>query len=106
LTDVRAENLRSRGVEEARIHALLNRWKEDSVNPGNVEKALRAPVAGVIPNDYKEVYSATIKGRLVGEETELGQAYTAFARKLLHIPEPEPAKGMFERFRYAVGRKS
>jgi len=92
LAEQRWQELRSRGVSSERISILLNRAQRDGMQPEAVEDLLKLPVSGVFPNDYKSLQIATVGSQLVSQETELGKAFLAFARKLMGITEPPPTK--------------
>ena len=88
LTLQRREELRQRGIPDDRIGVILNRQHKHDLPAQDVEQFLRTPISALFQNDYPCVRRAIIEGRLIGPRSELGKAFTAFARTLL--PQPNP----------------
>ena len=61
----RAAALLERGVRQERLKVVLNRYHNDGPNATEISDVLGYPVAEVIPNDYKTLWEANVKRRLV-----------------------------------------
>jgi pilus assembly protein CpaE len=78
---------------DSRVSVLLNRcYKRPLISPQQVEDLLGVPVMTTFPNDYHGVNSAMSQGTWVKPESDLGQAFEAFAGELLEIRAATPTK--------------
>lgn len=80
--------LKSRGIPDARIGVILNRWTKNEIQVKDVEEFLEAPISAVFQNDYHCVRRATQDGRLIGTRSELGRTISSFAANLVRQTEP------------------
>ena len=90
LAGQRLKELESKGLPRDRAEIVLNRWHKGDITVAQVEELVKARVAVVIQNDYRAVNSATVAGRPVKPQSELGLAFLNFAKKMLGIPVPPP----------------
>ena len=82
MAELRRKELREWGVQEDRISIIVNRWQKNETSMPEMEQFIGQPIAGKIPNDYRNVRSATIEGRPVAANTALGKTFTSFAGQL------------------------
>ena len=75
----RCAGLIDRGVPEDRLKIVLNRHSKNGPDPSAIAGILGYPIAQTIPNDYKSLWEANLKRRLVADKTLAGRAYEAFA---------------------------
>jgi Flp pilus assembly CpaE family ATPase len=98
LSKQRCSELEHWGVENGRIHALLNRGHKSDIGAKDAEKLLDCPVAATFPNDYKAVRRATTDGSPIELRSELGEAYLGFARMLMGVEvEKKSSWGLFRK---------
>jgi Flp pilus assembly CpaE family ATPase len=96
----RCAGLRDRGVPEDRLQIVLNRYSKDGPEPAAIAEILGYPIGQVIPNDYKSLWEANLKRRLVDPKTSVGQAIEGFAWGLtgVTVAAPKPSRKMFGLF--------
>jgi pilus assembly protein CpaE len=96
----RCAGLLERGVPEDRLKIVLNRYSKDGPDPSAITEILGYPISLLIPNDYKSIWEANLKRRLVAAESVVGRAYESFARSLAGQPEEtaEPGRKLFSLF--------
>jgi Flp pilus assembly CpaE family ATPase len=83
---------------DSRVTVLLNRcYKRPVISREQVEDLLGVQVVTAFPNDYHGVNSAMSQGTWVKPESELGQAFEAFAGELL---ETRPLTQMKEKKKF------
>jgi Flp pilus assembly CpaE family ATPase len=82
LSQQRCEELRTWGIDRARIHALLNRGHKSDISAREAAEILGCPVAATFPNDYKALKRATTDAALIDKRSDLGEAYLAFSKML------------------------
>jgi pilus assembly protein CpaE len=80
-----------RGLAKDKLQVVLNRYSKDGPEPSAVAEILASPITQVIPNDYKTLWEANIKRRLVAENSAVGKAFESFAWALTGRQEPSKA---------------
>jgi pilus assembly protein CpaE len=93
----RCAGLLARGVAEDRLQIILNRHSKDGPDTSAIAEILGYPIVHVIPNDYKSLWTANLKRRLVDDKSIAGRAFESFAWSLTGRPmeEPKPARKLF-----------
>jgi pilus assembly protein CpaE len=96
----RTAALMERGVPEDRLQIVLNRYSKDGPEPSAIAEILGFPIAHLIPNDYKSLWQANLKRRLVDERSVAGMAFESFARSLCgqEVANAKPARKLFGLF--------
>lgn len=96
----RISALIERGVPEERLQIVLNRYSKTGPEPSAIAEILGFPIAQVIPNDYKSLWEANLKRRLVDDGSVAGKAFEAFARTLSgeEVANGKPARKLFGLF--------
>ena len=94
----RCASLVDRGVLPERLKIVLNRYNKEGPEPEAVAEILGFPIAQVIPNDYKSLWEANLKRRLVAESTVVGRAFEAFAWSLTGKTVTAAPKSAWKRF--------
>jgi pilus assembly protein CpaE len=82
----RCSTLIDRGVASDRLHIVLNRYSKDGPDATAITEIVGYPIGQVIPNDYKSLWEANLRRRLVDHKSPAGSAYEAFARTLTGKP--------------------
>jgi Flp pilus assembly CpaE family ATPase len=78
----RCAGLIARGVAEDRLQIVLNRYSKEGPDPTAVADILGYPIGQVIPNDYKSLWAANLKRKLVDPKSTVGRAFESFAWSL------------------------
>ena len=81
----RLHELTTRGVEESRLGLILNRYTDTFESVEEIQDLVGRQITVVLPNDYQRLREATLGEGLVDGASELGRAYTAFARHLTGV---------------------
>ena len=103
------EALRNEAIEADRLRLIVNQVGEiQPFSRGELNNMFGVPVYATLPNDGKELHSASVQKRLPGKHSHIRQAIAGVARKLTGLPE-QPRKGtltslilLAERFRKPV----
>jgi pilus assembly protein CpaE len=103
------EALRTEAFETDRIRLIVNDVGEiQPLSRGELNNMFGVPVYATIPNDGKELHSASLQKRLPGKHSHIRRAIAGLARRLTGLPE-QPRKGtltsfisLAERFRKPV----
>jgi len=91
LAGQRLQELDARRLPRDRVGIILNRWHRGDVPRQEVEEILGARVFAVIRNDYRSVHAATMSGRPVRPDTELGRSFAELARQFAAGGQPAAA---------------
>jgi pilus assembly protein CpaE len=95
----RTAALMERGVPEEKLQIVLNRYSKYGPEPSAIAEVLGFPIAQLIPNDYKSLWEANLKRRLVDDKTAAGKAFERFARSLCgEAPETKSKNRLFGLF--------
>jgi Flp pilus assembly CpaE family ATPase len=85
----RLHQLELRGILDAALHLVLNRYDQDgSSSKEQIEEVIGHKIEAQMPNDYHAVQQAIESGGFVDGATELGKAYVDFARRLAGLSLP------------------
>jgi pilus assembly protein CpaE len=75
--------LERNGVAAERLHVVVSRYvPRVGLDRATIEKALRRPVYGVLPNDFAGVQQRLLEGDLMKEQSEFGRAVAEMARRM------------------------
>src|SRR6185436_13444135 len=85
----RLYHLERRGMPDASLGVILNRFDGSETSIEQVEEMIGHKIVGQFPNDYQAVQESVESGGFVDPDTELGQAYTDFAAKLVGSDPPQ-----------------
>jgi Flp pilus assembly CpaE family ATPase len=89
LAEQRMQELACRGVRDAQIEIVVNRWHRSDLDPDEIHKLLRCRVAAVLQNNYPVVRRCQARGVAIPESNKLGAAILDFTRKLSGREPPE-----------------
>ena len=103
LAEQRRRELDEWKVPSDRLRVLLNRWHKAELGTKDVEQFLGHPVMAAFPNDYPAVRRATMEGRPVPVNTDLGRAFHHFAGQL--TGDSHASGNWLDRLRGLAGRK-
>ena len=87
----RAAGLVDRGVSEDCVQVVLNRSMKDGPGAAEVAEVLGYPIAQTLPNDYRSLWDANTRRRLVDPASTVGRAFEGFANNLIGRPMAEKA---------------
>jgi signal transduction histidine kinase/Flp pilus assembly CpaE family ATPase len=86
------QSLQKSSYPPERIHIVVNRMtRTPPLALKDIERALKLPVAWILPDDPEMLAAAYIHGKLVPGRTALGEAFTRFAAGLAGIQQPKAA---------------
>ena len=98
----RCKDLEARGIPEDRIGIIVNRCQpvDAEASEAMIQEKLQHGVAAVFPNDYPTVQRATTASTVIEPQTDLGQTFAVFAKRLCGIfdadlPPQEKHKSRF-----------
>jgi septum formation inhibitor-activating ATPase MinD len=85
----RLHQLELRGMPDAALHLVLNRYDQDgSSSKEQIEEVIGHKFTAQLPNDYQAVQQAIESGGFVDKAIELGKAYVDFAGRLAGLSLP------------------
>jgi len=105
LAEQRLTELAAKGLATDRAAIIVNRWQKSDISIREVEDLLSTKVAAVLQNDYRGVHSATMAGRAVKPESDLGKAFLNFAKNL-DAPPGDADKGPSQGFGFLKAFRS
>ena len=85
----RLYHLERRGMPDASLGVILNRYDQSEISKEQIEEMIGRKIVAQLPNDYKAVQEAIDSGGFVDPDTELGKGYTNFAAKLCRLDPPQ-----------------
>lgn len=72
------------GIGADRYHIIVNRFvRNGGIGGADMQKILGSPVMATLPNDYHALHRVIALGQPLGEDGELGRAFTTLARQLM-----------------------
>jgi pilus assembly protein CpaE len=82
------EALRTEAIETDRIRLIVNhRGETQPLSRSELSDMFGVPIYATIPNDSKELHTASVQKRLPGKQSNIRQAIAGLARKLTGLPE-------------------
>jgi pilus assembly protein CpaE len=78
------------GLEESRLHVVLNRKEESDLDQRAIEDLLQRPVLYAVPADNRAARAAVFRGERVSPKSELGRSLQKLAAKLMEESREEP----------------
>jgi pilus assembly protein CpaE len=85
----RLHHLELRGILDAALGVVLNRYDQDDSPPKEqIDELIGHQIAVQLPNDYQAIRQAIESGGFVDTGTALGKAYTDFAARLVGLEPP------------------
>jgi pilus assembly protein CpaE len=104
MTDIRCQDLLSRGVPRDRIKLIVTRFKRDELSLRDIEKNLGWPVYATLANDYRSVRSSILESRFVSGESPFGKDCRTLAQMLSGAADAPTPGGALQRLSRLITR--